>query len=153
MEDAFNLAQSHNSITVVSADITPATNAACFEPLSKLGNPMAAIASLRIRYPQMWHGLGFVGYQIVLPPLPTKLNARDWSFPYAWLEPLRWYYTHALKWPQGDETNTDAHAMQVLDQGISWAELALHFEMTTYTMLRNGGAGGPVNALSERRGA
>ena len=45
---------------------------------------------------------------------------------------------------------TTEHAEEILDLGISWAELALHFEMVTYTMLRKGGAGGTPNLLCNR---
>lgn len=88
----------------------------------------------------------------MLPPLP-RIHCKSrkkmrWRLPLEWLPDLYWFYQHALRWQQLSDVPVEAH--NVLAKGISWAELALAFEMTTRVMLREGGINSPPNTVKDR---
>ena len=71
---------------------------------------------------------------------PSQFGLREWAYPRAWIEPLRWFWGQ-LQWPT--EQGPD-------DRGITWIELACSFERTTRVLLRTDGAAGAPNSMLRR---
>jgi ribonuclease HI len=69
-----------------------------------------------------------VGGGVRLGPVPHKLceGKTRWKYPSSWLLPLKWYWEN-LEFPR--------HHDHLAEQGVTWIELMLDFEMATRVML------------------